>query len=294
MDLSLVILAAGMGSRFGGLKQITPISKSGESIIDFSVYDAIKAGFKKVIIIVRPEIKKEFHEFFGTRLKNHIQLEYVYQNSGDISIPARKKPLGTAHALLSAREFVDGPFSVINADDFYGSESFHKAAEFLHSENKATDHAVIGYQLGETLSEHGSVSRAECKSDENNRLISIRELLKVFREGNEIYYTLEGAKYSLPKETPVSMNFWCFQPDIFQNLETDFQDFIQELPENQDAEFLIPNVVNRMISKDEGTFQVIPTIGPWFGITYQKDFDGISKGISELIHSGLYPNPLWN
>jgi len=294
MDLSLVILAAGMGSRFGGLKQITPISKSGESIIDFSVYDAIKAGFNKAIIIVRPEIKNEFHEFFGTRLENHIRLEYAYQNSGDISVPGRNKPLGTAHALLSAREFVDGPFSVINADDFYGAESFRKAADFLYSENKATDHAVIGYQLGETLSKHGSVSRAECKVDEYKRLTSIRELLQVFRAGDEIYYTFEGGKYSLPNETPVSMNFWCFQPDIFQNFETDLQKFLQELPKNPDSEFLIPDVVNRMINSNDGTFQVVPTKGPWFGITYQNDFDVISKGISELINSGLYSKPLWN
>jgi len=294
MDLTLIILAAGMGSRFGGLKQITSITKSGESIIDFSVYDAINAGFEKVIIIVRPDIKQDFHEFFGTRLEKHIQIEYAYQNPGEISFPGRKKPLGTAHALLSARDFVKGPFSVINADDFYGSESFRKAADFLHSDSRATDHAVIGYQLGETLSEHGAVSRAECKVDKNNRLTSIRELLRVFREGNEVYYTFEGAKYSLPKETPVSMNFWCFQPEIFQNLEANFQNFIQELPENQDSEFLIPDVVNRMINKDEGTFQVISSIGPWFGITYQKDFGVISKGISELISSGLYPNPLWN
>lgn len=294
MDLTLIILAAGMGSRFGGLKQITSITKSGESIIDFSVYDAINAGFKKVIIIVRPDIKLDFHEFFGTRLEKHVQIEYAYQSPGEISFPRRKKPLGTAHALLSAREFVSGPFSVINADDFYGSESFRKAADFLQSDSRATDHAVIGYQLGETLSMHGSVSRAECKTDENNRLISIRELLSVFREDNEVYYTLEGAKYSLAKETPVSMNFWCFQPEIFQNLETDFQKFIQELPENEDSEFLIPDVVNRMINEDDGTFQVIPTMGPWFGITYQKDFEVISKGISKLVDSGLYPNPLWN
>ena len=283
-----------MGSRFGGLKQITPIAKSGESIIDFSVYDAIRAGFKKVIIVVRPEIEKDFHTFFGTRLENHVHLQYAHQSLNNDILPHRKKPLGTAQAVLVAKKFIDGPFSVINADDFYGLESFQKAAQFLQSDFPNDKHAVIGYELGKTLSEYGPVSRAECRVDENKHLIGIHELLQVYHEEDSVYYNLKGSKYSISGKTLVSMNFWCFQPSIFQYLESDFQSFIKKLPENPESEFLIPDVVNKMIRNNTCTFEVIPTKSLWFGITYKNDFEVISKGISELTNTDLYSSPLWN
>lgn len=283
-----------MGSRFGGLKQIIPISPSGESIIDFSIYDAVRSGYNRIVIIIRKDIEKDFHQFFGKRLAKHVDIEYAFQKSGDDFVPGRKKPLGTADAVLAAKKFVKGPFTVINADDFYGLDSFRKGADFLNNSKKSNDHALVGYRLKNTVSEHGSVSRGECKVDNNNTLTSIRELHKIFKEDGSLYYQIEDSKYPISEETFVSMNFWCFQEGVFQHFENGFQHFLDSLSSNPNAEFLIPDICQALIESQGGTFKVVPTDSAWFGITYKEDFEKVSSGISDLIEAGEYTSPLWN
>ena len=293
MNLSLVILAAGMGSRFGGLKQLTPVSDWNESIIDFSIYDAIRSGYSKVIIIVREEIRNDFNNFFGKRLKNYVDVQYVNQEVINDVFPNRQKPLGTADAVLAAKHLIDGPFSVINADDFYGLESFQKGADFLKSNYSEHKHALIGYRLKNTVSEHGTVSRAECQVDESNFLTAIRELHRVFKEKESFYYSINEKKQQISGDTPVSMNFWCFQPGIIPHFESNFHRFLNVLSEDPDSEFLIPDVANSLIKSKKGSFKLIHTESSWFGITYKEDFNLVSSGISDHIKSGIYPSPLW-
>ena len=299
MKPTLVIMAAGMASRYGSMKQIQSFGPSGETIMDYSIYDAIKAGFQKVVFIIREDFAEDFKEIFEPKLKGRIETEYVYQEMdkfmGDQEVPAdRKKPWGTSHAILCASEAVKEPFAVINADDFYGSDSFQKAFNFLQNECKEDVYAIIGYELAKTLSEHGSVSRGVCEVDKDNNLVAINERLKIYRENGQIISEEpDGRKQVLPEDAKASMNFWCFHPSIFSFLEAGFQTFLNENIGNPKSEYLIPFSADQFIKKELGIIKVIPTSSKWFGVTYKEDAPVVQKSIDELVEKGVYPKSLW-
>ncbi len=300
MKPTLVIMAAGMASRYGSMKQIQQFGPSGETIMDYSIFDAIKAGFQKVVFIIREDFADDFKEIFEPKLNGKIETEYVFQEMDKYlegyEVPEnRTKPWGTSHAIMCAKEAVDGPFAVINADDFYGNDAFQKACQFLKTECKEDVYAIIGYELAKTLSENGSVSRGVCEVDKNNNLVTINERLKIYREnGNIIYEDPNGEKHTLPEDSMASMNFWCFHPSIFSFLQAGFKTFLVENIENPKSEYLIPFSADQFIKKDLGVIKVIPTSSQWFGVTYKEDAPVVQKSLSELVAKGAYPKSLWN
>ena len=300
MKPTLVIMAAGMASRYGSMKQIQQFGPSGETIMDYSIYDAIKAGFKKVVFIIRKDFAEDFKEIFEPKLQGKIETEYVYQEMDKFlegyEIPEeRTKPWGTSHAILCSSETVNAPFAVINADDFYGSDSCQKAHNFLQNECKEDVYAIIGYELAKTLSEHGSVSRGVVQVDTKNNLEAIYERLKIYREnGKIISEEPDGSKMELPEESKASMNFWCFHPSVFSFLEKGFKTFLEENINNIKAEYLIPFSADQFIKKGLGVIKVIPTSSQWFGVTYKEDAPVVQKKLSELVASGAYPQNLWS
>ena len=300
MKPTLVIMAAGMASRYGSMKQIQQFGPSGETIMDYSIFDAIKAGFGKVVFIIREDFADDFKEIFEPKLNGQIETEYVFQEMDKYlegyDVPEnRTKPWGTSHAIMCAKEAVNGPFAVINADDFYGSDAFQKACQFLKTECKEDVYAIIGYELAKTLSENGSVSRGVCEVDKNNNLVTINERLKIYREnGSIIYEDPNGEKHTLPEDSMASMNFWCFHPSIFSFLQAGFKTFLDENIENPKAEYLIPFSADQFIKKDLGVIKVIPTSSQWFGVTYKEDAPVVQKSLSELVAKGAYPKSLWN
>jgi len=299
MKPTLVIMAAGMASRYGSMKQIQGFGPSGETIMDYSIYDAIKAGFQKVVFIIREDFAEDFKEIFEPKLKGKIETEYVYQEMDkfltDHDIPAdRKKPWGTSHAILCASEAVNEPFAVINADDFYGHDSFKKAYAFLQNECKEDVYAIIGYELAKTLSEHGSVSRGVADVDTANNLVAINERLKIYREnGRIISEEPDGSKIPLPEDAKASMNFWCFHPSIFSFLEKGFKTFLDENIDNLKSEYLIPFSADQFIKKGLGVIKVIPTSSQWFGVTYKEDAPIVERNLNELVQKGEYPQNLF-
>jgi UTP-glucose-1-phosphate uridylyltransferase len=268
--------------------------------MDYSIFDAIKAGFQKVVFIIREDFADDFKEIFEPKLNGKIETEYVFQEMDKYlegyEVPEnRTKPWGTSHAIMCAKEAVDGPFAVINADDFYGNDSFQKACQFLKTECKEDVYAIIGYELAKTLSENGSVSRGVCEVDKNNNLVTINERLKIYREnGNIIYEDPNGEKHTLPEDSMASMNFWCFHPSIFSFLQVGFKTFLDENIENPKSEYLIPFSADQFIKKDLGVIKVIPTSSQWFGVTYKEDAPVVQKSLSELVAKGAYPKSLWN
>jgi UTP-glucose-1-phosphate uridylyltransferase len=297
---TLLILAAGMGSRYGGIKQMDSFGPNGETLIDYSIYDAIRAGFGKIVFIIREDFASEFEKIFDNKLKDHpdVEIQYIYQEAdsylGDYKLPAdRRKPWGTAHAVLCAKDAIKEPFAVINADDFYGQESFNLMGEFLQTECSAKRYAVMGYELEKTLSKHGSVSRGVCKLDNHGNLDTITERTKIYRKNGHIVYQDAGKEHVLAPETPVSMNFWGFHPDIFALLEKRFQHFLSENLTRAKAEFLIPSVVDDYIGNNAGTVKVIPTGVQWFGVTYRDDAPAVKKSLKQLICNDVYPEKLW-
>jgi UTP-glucose-1-phosphate uridylyltransferase len=298
MQPTLLILAAGMASRYGSMKQIEAFGPEGETIMDYSVYDAIRAGFDKVVFIIRKEFAEDFKNIFEGKLKGKIKTEYAFQDLDDntegFSIPAdRKKPWGTAHAVLSAMENVSEPFAVINADDFYGRDAFEKAAVFLTKDVNPKTYSLIGYELRKTLSENGTVSRGVCEVDENNNLVSIKERTKIYKEGDKIVYEDEEGKHEVSADSKVSMNFWCFDVSIFSYIKDLFRDFLKDNIDNPKAEFFIPIVGDAFIKDKDGVIKVIPTSSQWFGVTYKEDAPGVKQSIEKLIGSGEYPESLW-
>jgi hypothetical protein len=275
MKPTLVIMAAGMASRYGSMKQIQQFGPGGETIMDYSIFDAIRAGFDKVVFIIRKDFAEDFKNIFEPKLNGKIKTEYVYQEmdaylQGYIAPTDRKKPWGTSHAILCAQSVVDGPFAVINADDFYGSESFQKAALFLTNECKEDVYALLGYELSNTLSKNGSVSRGVCEVDENNNLVAINERLKIYRDnGIMVYEEGDGSKHELPEDAKASMNFWCFHPSVFSFLQKEFKTFLETSGTDPKAEFLIPYSADRFIKSGIGVIKVIPTSATWFGVTYK-------------------------
>ena len=298
----LVIMAAGMGSRYGGLKQIDAVDEQGHIIIDFSIFDAIKAGFQKVIFIIKREIEKDFKEVIGNRIEKIIDVEYVYQEIDKVpdnfSIPVgRVKPWGTGHAILCCREKIRGPFAVINADDFYGREAFVKIYEFLNTVDKSDLYTMVGYQLKNTLTEHGSVARGVCNVNEEGYLTEITERTKIekFPEGAKYYVSETDTWEEISIDSIVSMNLWGFRQNIFEELKEEFETFLKnEVPNNPaKSEFFLPTVVQNMIEKQKVQVEVLHSKDQWFGVTYKEDKEVVLKEIAMLKEQGVYPANLW-
>lgn len=297
---TLVVLAAGMGSRYGGLKQIDSMSKEGDTIIDFSIYDAIQAGFKKVVFIVRKDFIKEFKQKFDEKLKDKIEVEYVCQEINDTPPgfeidPERTKPWGTGHALLMTKDVINDNFIVINGDDFYSKEAFKSIIKELSGLDKNSyNMCMVGYSLDKTISENGYVSRGQCYVNKNNELTDIIERTHIEKRGHEILRkNQEGELTLMENDTIVSMNFWGFTPRFLDALEYDFQIFMKERSTELKSEFFIPTVVSNVIQANKGTVKVLTSDAKWYGVTYAEDKPVVTKAISELKKNGVYPKDLW-
>lgn len=299
MKPTLVIMAAGMASRYGSMKQIQQFGPGGETIMDYSIYDAIKAGFQKVVFIIRKDFAEDFKTIFEPKLKGKIETDYVYQEMDKymdgFTVPQdRTKPWGTAHAILCAKDHVKEPFAVINADDFYGADGFQKAHDFLKNDCKDDVYAIIGYQLANTLSENGSVSRGVCEVDASNNLVGISERLKISRQnGKMVDEEAAGKKVELAEDVKASMNFWCFHPSVFQFIEKGFKDFLTHNIDNPKAEYLIPLVADQWVKAGKGVIKVIPTSAQWFGVTYKEDAPVVQRSFNKLVENKEYPASLW-
>lgn len=298
MQPTLLILAAGMASRYGSMKQTEGFGPSGETIMDYSIYDAIRAGFGKVVFIIRKDFAEPFKTNFNNKLNGKISVEYVYQemtsfvNKEDIP-DARTKPWGTAHAVLCAKDIIKEPFAVINADDFYGKDAFEKAAAFLNSGCDENTGAIIGYRLNKTLSDHGTVSRGVCEVDANQNLVTISERTSIAKKGDKVFYEENAQQFQVPEESSVSMNFWCFHPSIFSHIETLFTQFVKDNKANIKAEFFIPIIADYFIKSENGKIRVIPTSSQWFGVTYKEDAPSVKESLDALISEEIYPPSLW-
>ena len=297
MKPTLVILAAGMASRYGSMKQVEGFGPTGETIMDYSIFDAIRTGFGKIVFIIRKEFADNFKEIFEPRLKNRIATEYVYQELDSFTtgfeIPAeRTKPWGTAHAVLCARDAVKEPFAVINADDFYGHNAFENAATFLNVGCNEKKYAIVGYDLVKTLSEHGTVNRGVCGLDNKGNLITITERINIAKKGEKIICEDGLEPEELSSDTRVSMNFWCFDTSFFSYTQNLFSDFLQQHGMELKSEFFIPIVADQFINEG-GAVEVIPTTSLWFGVTYKEDAPFVQQSLNQLIKDGEYPESLW-
>jgi NDP-sugar pyrophosphorylase family protein len=297
MKPTLVILAAGMASRYGSMKQVEGFGPGGETIMDYSIFDAMRSGFGKVVFIIRKEFADSFKSIFEPKLKGRMETAYVYQEldsyTNGYPVPAdRTKPWGTAHAVLCAKEAVQEPFAVINADDFYGYNAFKNAAAFLNMGCTDRNFAIIGYDLPGTLSEHGTVNRGICLLDHDGNLASITERINIAKKGDQILVNDGQMPPVLPPTTRVSMNFWCFAPSFFAYTEKLFAQFLEQRGQEPKSEFFIPIVADQFI-KEGGTIQVIPTSSLWFGVTYKEDAPSVKQSLDTLIGNGEYPRLLW-
>ncbi len=299
---TLVVMAAGMGSRFGGLKQIAPITENGEVILDFSVFDAQRAGFGDVIFVIKKELEPDFEQAIGTRLRQHINIRYAYQELSDIpsgfSIPdGRVKPWGTAHAVRSVRGMVDGPFAVINADDFYGMDAFRAMAEALAAPQKGPvpEYAMVGYRLGNTLTDYGSVARGVCRV-ENDLLQEIQERTNIVKKDGAAAFSQDNGEtwHPLGLDTIVSMQFFGFQPDFIPLCEAYFLEFLRSpMPDPLKSECFLPGLVGEVLQKGQAVMRVLPSSGQWFGVTYAEDKPMVKQSIAKLRAQGAYPPSLW-
>ncbi len=301
---TLVILAAGMGSRYGGLKQIDPVDDKGHKIIDFSIYDALRAGFGKVVFIIKKENEKDFRELVGDAVSRHMPVEYVYQELNRVpegfQIPeGRVKPWGTAHAILCCKGVVKEPFAVINADDYYGRSAYGELYRFLttHQDDDKYRYAMVGYRLGNTLTENGSVARGVCVTDEKGFLVQIAERTKIVKTAEAAAYTEDDGKSwtPLPLDTPVSMNMWAFSPSILTELEAAVERFFaQEVEKNPlKAECFLPIEVDKLLKSGKATVEVLHSADKWFGVTYKEDKPFVMDSIAKLKAAGVYPDVLW-
>ncbi len=299
MKPTLLILAAGMGSRFGGLKQVEPVGPNGETILEYSVFDAIRAGFGKVVFVIRESFAEEFKDRFESKLAGKIEIEYVYQEVNKLpegfDLPeGREKPWGTGHAVLMAKDVINEPFAAINADDFYGAEAYQVVAKYLSQSVSSDNYAMVGYQLDNTLSEFGSVSRGICVTDENKQLTKITETHKIRQEEKHILCESENQQtVELTGKETVSMNFWGFQPSVFGNIESQFVDFLTANINQPKSEFYIPFVVFEMINQGQANVEVLKADSPWFGVTYKEDKPFVVEQIQKLTDQGIYPEKLW-
>jgi len=299
MKPTLLILAAGMASRYGSMKQIDGFGPNGETIIDYSIYDAINAGFGKVVFIIKEEFVENFKAIFEPKLNGRIETDYVFQNFdlkqfGIEEEIYREKPWGTAHAILAGRTVVKEPFCVINADDYYGFDAFKKMADFLNTEANDSNYSIIGYEIGKTLSEFGAVSRGVCKVDDSGNLTEIVERTKVYPKEGKIFYEEDGEEFPLDFSTPVSMNFWGFTPAVFKITEELFVEFANANKDKPKAEFFIPLIGENLVKSNTATFKVVPTSNKWFGVTYKEDKPFVQDSIDQLVKNGTYPEKLWS
>ncbi|MBR6680913.1 MAG: nucleotidyltransferase [Clostridia bacterium] len=298
--MTLVILAAGMGSRYGGLKQIDPITESGSFIIDFSVYDAILCGFDKVVFVINEENLEIFRETIGKRFEDKVRVEYAFQDLNDLpegfSLPeGRTKPWGTAHALLAARSKVTDPFAVINADDFYGRGAYKLLAEHLSgaADAKRPSFCMVGYRLRNTLTENGTVSRGVCKVNRCRRLVDVVERTKIYKDGEKAFFEEDGASTELAMDTVVSMNCWGFTPAIFDSIEEGFKTFLAQPTDNpMKREYYLPFAVKEAMDAGKCTVTVYSTEDSWYGVTYKEDKEPVKASIAKLISDGVYPEKL--
>ncbi len=294
---TLLVLAAGMGSRYGGLKQIDPVGPAGETIIDYSIYDAMRAGFGKLVFVIRKDIEQQFREIIGSRFEKRIAVEYVFQELDKLppgfSLPAgRTKPWGTTHAILMAEGVVKENFAAINADDFYGQNAYKILAQHLTA--GTPDYAMVGFILKNTLSDHGSVARGVSRTDANNYLTSIVEMTKIVRDGsgakNE---NADGTTTKLSGDEPVSMNFWGFTPALFPQIKVDFENFLKRSGGELKSESFIPSTVGNLVNAGQAKVKVLRTNDSWFGVTYREDRPRVVESIRQLITQGKYPENLW-
>ncbi|MDR3295635.1 MAG: nucleotidyltransferase [Clostridiales Family XIII bacterium] len=301
---TLVVMAAGLGSRYGGLKQMDPVTAEGEIIIDFSLYDAMLAGFKKVVFIIKKEIEQDFRALIDGKSGRHFETEYVFQDLSDVpagyKIPKeRVKPWGTCHAVMSCRGVLDGPFAVINADDFYGAGAFQMIHDYLEQaedRNGTLALSMVAYPLENTLTEHGTVARGVCGVNEKNELEEIAERKKIIRRDSKIMYTLnDDAWIEIPKNTVASMNFWGFTRGLLAELEAGFPVFLDNLQKYGPltAEYLLPTMVGELISAGKAKVHVLKSTDRWYGVTYQEDRAFVKAGLQSLKDKGVYPEKLW-
>ncbi len=301
MCLTLSVLAAGIGSRYGGLKQIEPVGPHGETILDYSIFDARQAGFEKVAFVIRRDIEKEFREIIGQRFEKHLDVAYAFQELDAVpdsfAIPhTRQKSWGTAHAVLTGQDVISAPFGVINADDFYGADSYRILADFLQTTNDTNKahYALTGFTLGNTLSEHGHVSRGICTCDDQLYLRTLTERTHIVKHGTGAYYEDESEQqHPLSGDEWVSMNMWGFTPSIFNHLQKQFADFLEGNGQDDQSEFFITSVVNRLLAEGQVDVRVLPTTSTWFGITYREDKPALMSALRKLTDNGAYPSPLW-
>ena len=300
----LVIMAAGMGSRYGGLKQIDPIDKDGHIIIDFSIFDAIRAGFEKIVFIIKKANEKDFKEDIGNRMEKYVQVEYVFQELCNLpegySVPeGRVKPFGTGHAILSCKDVIDGPFAVINADDYYGPTAYKMIYDYLdsHSDDDKYRYTMVGYVLENTLTDNGHVARGVCETDENHYLTGITERTHIEKKEDGAYYTEDDGQtwHEIPEGSTVSMNLWGFSESILKELDARFSKFLDENLEKNPlkCEYFLPTVVNELLDENKATVEVLKSMDKWYGVTYKEDKAFVMDAIQKLKDDGLYPEKLW-
>lgn len=298
---TLVVMAAGLGSRYGGLKQIAPVDDAGHILIDFSIFDAVRAGFDRLVCIIKPEMEQEFHEVIGCRIAPFVELEYAFQRPDVLpegfAIPeGRTKPWGTAHAVLCAKEQIHTPFAVINADDFYGRTAFEAIYRFLNENHGENEHAMVGYRIENTLTENGSVARGVCETDGHGYLAGITERTRLESRPGGAAFIEDGQEYTfVPAGTKVSMNLWGFQPSILREIEKRFPAWLREnLPVNPlKCEYYLPLIPNALIQEKRGSVRVLDTQEKWYGVTYREDMPKVRAAIAEMTRQGVYPEALW-
>lgn len=298
---ALVIMAAGMGSRFGGLKQIAPVDEQGHIIMDFSLFDAWRAGFRDLVFIIKPELEESFREVIGNRMEKYFNITYVHQTIDKLpegySVPeGREKPWGTGHAILCCKDAVDAPFTVINADDFYGPSAYAAIYDYLANNTDESQYAMVGYRVRNTVTENGSVARGVCEV-ENGLLTGVTERTKIFKDGADAKFTEDGETFEhLPGDTIVSMNFWGFTPKMLKELDERFAAFLDNAIATNPlkGEYFLPSVVNDQLKAGTATVRVLPCEETWYGVTYREDLDSVKTAIADMKKKGIYEENLWN
>ena len=299
IEPTLLVLAAGMGSRYGGNKQLDKVGPSGETIIDYSIYDAVRAGFKKIVFIIRRDIESQIVESFVEPLKSIVEVDYVFQDrdnlpGGHKPHPDRSKPWGTSHAILVAKDKISEPFGVINSDDYYGVESFRILYDFLVNDREETNYCIVGYRMGNTLSDHGHVNRGVCRADSRGMLEHIVETRKIVKTADGIFApTADGGVQEFTGDEIVSMNLWGFKPSCFRYLDEEFLNFIERSVEDPNAELDIPTSMDVFIKKGAISIEVLMTNDKWFGVTYREDKPFVVDNLASMVRDGIYPSPLW-